>query len=369
VKVYGTVDGNFAAFGGSITLGSNALIDGDFSSMGGTVDKAPGAVITGNTVDQRGRVQFNKEFFDEVVGSSTDGKTPSIASHEGRGILAAIFGIMTSIGVFIASILIITGLGILIALLFGSQLKGISSTIIAQPLNAFGVGLLTFIAVPILLVFFSITVILLPLALILGVLIVVLVFFGWIVCGYEVGQRLTAAMKVNWQDIWATAFGTFVITLASMLLSRVIPCIGWIPGAIISTIGVGGIVLYYYRKSQSSGESSGSSFLPRNSDIPSGDYSPREVNVSQSSEEDREREVDSAQVMTKAILPTVIEMPARTEDESEIPPAFEAEESQTQPEETGETQSKGFSASILDSIKADLEKDEKEEGSDENLNG
>ena len=390
IVIDGMIDGDFVALGGSIKLGANAVIDGDFSSLGGSVDKSPTAEITGDTVRQSGKILKDIDLFGNnklMNRNDNSSRSDNRGRNDNRGFFGAFFGAMASIVVFFATILIISGLGLLVSLLLDNHLKGISQTFIEQPLNALGIGLLAIIATIAVIIVMSITVIFIPVAIILAVALGLLMFYGWIVCGYETGQRLTKAMKVNWSNMWVTAFGTFVITLVSMGLSKIIPCVGWIPGAALTLFGLGGVIIYYYRKNQKSSGSAGTPLFPKNSDIPSGDYSPKEGNIQQSSKDDLkdsngETAADSDHA-GQEITPTVVEMPAKSDSTQQqetpvttdeiIPESTPLETHDSENESTaGEDQkpedangktpernSRGFSASILDSIKSDLEDDEK----------
>lgn len=384
IVIDGMIDGDFVALGGSIKLGANAVIDGDFSSLGGSVDKSPTAVITGDTMRQSVKIISNIDLFgDDSLMNPNDN---SIRSGS-RGFFRAFFGTIASIVVFFAMILIIAGLGLLVSLLFDNHLKGISRTLIEQPLSALGIGLLAIIASIAMIIFMSITVIFIPVAIILAVALGLLMFYGWIACGYETGLRLTKAMNVNWSDMWVTAFGTFVITLVSMGFNRLIPCVGWILGTALTLVGLGGVIISYYRRIRHSSGSNGTPLFPKNSDIPRGDYSPKEGTIQQSSKEvlkdsNGETAADSDHA-GQEIVPTVVEMPAKSDStrQQEIPittdeiipesTPLETHDSETEstagevqiPEDsdgkTSEQNGKGFGASILDSIKSDLEDDEK----------
>jgi cytoskeletal protein CcmA (bactofilin family) len=45
--VAGTVQGNVAVFGGSISLEDTAVVEGDLATIGGSVSRSPGAVVSG----------------------------------------------------------------------------------------------------------------------------------------------------------------------------------------------------------------------------------------------------------------------------------------------------------------------------------
>jgi len=378
IVIDGEVTGDIAAFGGNITLGPNSVIDGNFSAMGGTVAKSPTAIIKGDTLRQDGEILLQTD-----KGIKKNVFSPVARANKGRtGFLLTFFGVLGSVGLFFAIVLIIAGLGLLTNVLLGSHLEGIGKIITEKPWSAFGIGLVTMIATPFVFILFCMTVILIPLAFLLILALILLLFYGWIVCGYEAGQWLTKAMKVTWTSNWTTAFGTFVITLVAQGLKKIIPCIGWMPGGIVALFGLGGVMIYYYHRYQDRPKNSSSNpQLPKNNP-PSGDYQPHESTIPQSSSEEEKmrqsREEPAAEKSEKGSNDSqkpesVIELPgkveaARTEegsvqneteelygetDKSPVVPSeskTEVDESSASGETPPKKKKKGVGASLLDSI-------------------
>ena len=378
IVIDGEVSGNIAAFGGDISLGPNSIIDGNFSAMGGTVTKSPTAIIKGDLLRQNGEILLNtdkrveKNVFSPVARGNRS-KT---------GFWLTFFGVLGSIGLFFAMVLIIAGLGLLANVLLGSHLEGIGKIIAEKPWNAFGIGLVTVIAAPFVVVLFCMTVILIPLAFLLILALILLIFYGWIACGYEAGQWMTKAMKVTWTSNWTTAFGTFVITLVAHGLKKIIPCVGWMPGGIAALFGLGGVMIYYYYRYQDRPKKSTSNpQLPKNNP-PNGDYRPRENTIPQSSsEEEKMRQSREEPVAEKSEKgpndsqkpESVIELPGKVETgETEegaaqngteemrgaepvsefgaSEPQKETGESNASAETTPKKKKRGVGASVLDSI-------------------
>ncbi len=373
IDIDGEVSGDIAAFGGNISLGPNSIIDGNFSAMGGTVNKSPTAIIKGDTLRQDR---------DILLDTDNSGK-PLARGNKGRtGFWLTFFGVLGSIGLFFAMVLIIAGLGLLTNVLLGSHLEGIGKIIVEKPWNAFGIGLVTVIAAPFVFILFCMTVILIPLAFLLILALILLIFYGWIACGYEAGQWMTKSMKVTWTSNWTTAFGTFVITLVAHGLKKIIPCVGWMPGGIAALFGLGGVMIYYYHRYQDRPKKSTSNpQLPENNP-PSGDYRPRENTIPQSSsEEEKMRQSREEPVAEKSEKgPTdsqkpesVIELPGKvetgeteegsaqngTEEMRGVEPVLEfgasepqkeTDESSTNVETPPKKKKRGVGASVLDSI-------------------
>ena len=105
----------------------------------------------------------------------------------------------------------------------GPHADRVAHAIIAQPLTAGGLGLLTVIVAPVAIIVSIVTLILIPLAPIIVIALVVAGVFGWIAIGYEVGQRFTRAIHQNWHPAFSAGLGTFALTLVAKMLTAS-PC-------------------------------------------------------------------------------------------------------------------------------------------------
>jgi len=116
-----------------------------------------------------------------------------------------------------------------------------------QPLIAGGVGLLTVLVFPILLVFMVVT-ILLIIAVPFAVFALFLAWlFGIVSIGLEVGERFTRSVGQSWSPALTAGFGTFLLVLIVQGIG-LIPCIGWIVSFLVSAIGMGGVILVLYSR-------------------------------------------------------------------------------------------------------------------------
>jgi len=70
----------------------------------------------------------------------------------------------------------------------------------------------------------------------------VLLTFGWIALGLEVGKRLAHALNVNWSLIADAGLGTMLLSLMANSISFT-PCVGWIVPTVIGFVGMGGVIL------------------------------------------------------------------------------------------------------------------------------
>ena len=138
--------------------------------------------------------------------------------------------------------LALAALAILVQLFARPDMERIGQTAVTQPVISGGVGLLTMIVAPALLLIMAITLILIPVSL-LGFLILGIAGAVWLaVLGLMVGRQLAIWLKQPWSDPVNAGVGTLVLTLLSSMLN-LIPCLGWLANALIWFIALGAVVL------------------------------------------------------------------------------------------------------------------------------
>jgi hypothetical protein len=143
---------------------------------------------------------------------------------------------------YVFRIFLLGALAVLLVMFAEEPTKRVASSTIGQPFVSGGVGLLSAIVLPVLIVFLSITILLIPVALLLILLCVVVVLFGWIGLGLEVGERLSEMMKWDLHPAVQAGLGTFLFS-AVVLGIGMIPCIGWIAPFVAGMLGLGGVIL------------------------------------------------------------------------------------------------------------------------------
>lgn len=219
--VNGTINGNISAIGGVVSLGDLAQVKGDVDLIGANLSRSEKAVIQG------------------TIGLG--GKAPSLTNLVSPRINAGVKAISNVFGrIFQAFAL--GALAVLVSLFALKKMETTSDALKSQPLIAGGVGLLTLVVVPALLLVMLITIILSPLSLIGLLALVAAYVFGWIVVGMLTGQRLAALFNQQWSAPISAGIGTVALSLVSSLFS-IIPCIGWIAPFLITIAGLGSVAL------------------------------------------------------------------------------------------------------------------------------
>jgi len=280
-----TINGSIAVFGGNIEIQKDAEVNGSIAIFGGNLSIAEGAVINGDIAVFGGNVtltgdvngdmvlfggqalleseasirniatfggQVTQEPGATVSGDITNNTTPRVTAPEPPRVpnvpnvpgvpdvpnvdvnVNPLWEVVSAFGRALA----VAAVGMLLTLFLQPQLDRASSALVQQPLIAGGYGLLAIIVLPIVVVFLSITIILIPIALIAAMAIPLAWVFGMVVLGQEVGERFAKAINQIWAPVLTTGLGTFTLVLLTGLIS-LIPCIGWLGSFIISLLALG----------------------------------------------------------------------------------------------------------------------------------
>lgn len=240
LNVSGEIKGGITSVGGSINLSDTAVVDGDINTVGGTLNRSGQTVIKGN------------------ISTSGPGAIRLPLNWNLNGLrnlpLADIFHPIGNVLWGIFQSLAVAALALLVVLFMPTPTRRVSNSIIAQPVVAGGLGLLTVVVAPALVVLLAITILLIPLSLIGILLLAVAFLYGWIAVGLEAGDRLAGLFKVQWAAPVSAGIGTLVLSFFSSIFS-LIPCVGWVLPTVIAILGLGGVFLTRFgtRDGQSGG--------------------------------------------------------------------------------------------------------------------
>ncbi len=237
--VNGEVTGDVAVTGGSVTIGAPAHIHGNLTTVGASLDRADGAQIDGKI--------FNSATSWVGNGNNSNPATPPVVTPPETviSLLNRVFTPFRDIANAVGQSLGLALLAMLVMLFLAPHADRVAHAVLAQPLVAGGLGLLTTILAPIALVLLAITLILIPVAVVAVVALVVAGIFGWIAIGYEIGQRFTRAIHQEWHPSFSAGLGVFALTLMADALTGipVLNCIGWLAPALLGLAGLGAVIM------------------------------------------------------------------------------------------------------------------------------
>lgn len=227
LEINGTVSGNVSTLGGTLFLNDNAVIRGDVTMMGGTLHRSANARISGSLINGVIR-PFQLDF----------PNWPLNINWPGGFRFTPIWNFFSSM----FSSLLLAALAVFVVLLWPRPVDRVARSMVAQPAISGGLGLLTVVVTPALLILLAITIILIPLSL-LGILVLGIgLLLGWIALGQEIGNRIAGMFKQQWNPALSAGLGTLVLNVVAYGINW-IPCIGWLVVIIAALIGLGGVIV------------------------------------------------------------------------------------------------------------------------------
>jgi hypothetical protein len=237
LTISGVVDGDIVIVGGQALLTETAVVRGNIATIGGNVEKEPGAEVTGTITNNAPMVDVP-----DVPNVPNVPNTPNVPGTPDIRVdvnpfweIAGIFGRAFAVA----------AIGMLLALFLQPQLDRVNAAITRQPLMAGGYGLLAIIIVPTAIVIMTITILLIPIALLAAFVLPLAWLFGMIALGQEVGDRFTKAINQVWAPVLSTGFGTFTLVLIVGLVGLV-PCVGWLASFLVTLVALGGVAMTWF---------------------------------------------------------------------------------------------------------------------------
>lgn len=231
LSVSGHVTGSISAMGGSVDLNETAVVEGDVQTMGVVINQIEGALVRGDVI-----AEHPEELNLPEVNPAEWLSNPATQIFGGvfHSISAVMWALLRSLALGL--------IALLIALVAPRPTTRVTRAITSAPGVSVGIGLLTFVVAPALILVLAVTIILIPFSL-LGLLIVMAAaVFAWTAAGQELGNRLAGLFKTQWAEPVAAGIGAATLSLLASLIS-VIPCVNWILISAALAFGLGGIVL------------------------------------------------------------------------------------------------------------------------------
>jgi len=237
VVVKGVVDGSVVALGGDILVTSTGIIEEDATSVGGEVKIEPGGIIKGERVALKGKIP-GISFFPYLL-------QPKVVL---RG-----FGIVTKI----VKILLLLFLGMIVFSVVPRNVGKIKDKVEKEFLKSILVGLLAWVLFLPAFVLLLITIIGIPLAILLPLVVIVALLLGYTSVSLYVGEKIKQNTNIKPQTPLLTVFlGIIAVELISIIgrltgifgegllpLYGIFTFIYWVTIFIILTAGLGSVVL------------------------------------------------------------------------------------------------------------------------------
>ncbi|KPL82818.1 hypothetical protein SE15_12255 [Thermanaerothrix daxensis] len=275
-----TYSGDRLVIGETFTLHSGETLAGDLIIIGGTAEVQKGATVNGDVDLLGGSLKLAGEIVASInaVGATIEFEDGALIRGDIHTVASSISGLekatlMGSLNTFSPSIgvwrtpvfrwqpiptepfnflqraflnllrtVAVAILALLIALILPVPLDRISQTLTHEPFLSGGLGLLTLLVMPAVIVILLITIILIPVALAGLMILALALLLGWVAVGYEIGNRMADLFKSIWSPPLAAGIGTLILGFVLYLLGY-IPCLGGILSFLIGCWGLGAVLL------------------------------------------------------------------------------------------------------------------------------
>jgi hypothetical protein len=225
----GKVLQDVVVMGGDVHLHSASEIDGELQSLGGTFTQDAGAVIRGGV--------------SQGFNTNNDGGSGNPLPDAGFSVVNAALGFYHRVSETILGALGIGLVALLVVLIWPEPTARVRAAVQNAPGPSGVLGLLTAIAVPVLIFVAMVTVCLIPVGFMAGVVLTAAIAFGWIAVGELVGQKLVSALNISHlSPAVAAGIGTALLSLAVSVTSW-FPCVGWVVPLVVSSVGLGAVTL------------------------------------------------------------------------------------------------------------------------------
>jgi hypothetical protein len=226
VQVEGEIEGSLIALGGSVRVGEQAVINGDLVTPGSALSRAEGATIEGEVITGTDGFFVLPQRTDRIVINQTPWG----------------FRLLSDLVWLLFRTFAMAALAVLVVMFLPKQSQTLAQSVVDQPVVIGGVGLLTLIVAPILLIIMTLTLVLIPVTILAIIVLGLGGLFGWIALGLEVGQRLARAMGQDWALPVTAGVGTFLLSFVVNTVGF-IDCIGWLAPTLVIILSLGGVLL------------------------------------------------------------------------------------------------------------------------------
>ena len=224
MDISGNVTGDINVFAGTTHVYETAIISGGINQIAHQINVDPGAHISGEI----NTFTFPMKLSSEIVG----GVEETLSWLRPAGWIA--FQLIKN--------LILIFITALIIFLFEKPTLRVARCIKKQVVVSWGAGLLVMIAAPIVSLVLIITICLSPIGIILILAFLLANIWGWAGISFVIGDNVARWLKLDWPEEAEAATGAVLLGLGSTLLAF-LPCIGFMISMMISSVGLGGIVL------------------------------------------------------------------------------------------------------------------------------
>jgi cytoskeletal protein CcmA (bactofilin family) len=237
VTMRGKAAQNMTVRAGAVII--DGEIDGDVKIEAREITLRPGALIKGS-LTYTSRHEMNLDTGAQVQGAVVHESGPGGGYSRG-----ARSRNLSDISVYWLVVLLASGTVFMLA--FPAFVEGAQAELASRGWEYLGVGLAVLLATPVLAVIFAITIIGIPVAVVLVVMFLLLMFLGYVVSAIFIGACLLRAAHRERETGVGWRIGALAIALIALALLRLVPVAGGLVLFLVLVFGIGCCVMRLIR--------------------------------------------------------------------------------------------------------------------------
>jgi hypothetical protein len=224
LEIDGRVAGELNIFAGSSVIRDTAIIAGDVNQVFTAAEIVPNALVTG---------AINTYIFPNFSrGPSGEEITDLLSWLRPQRIF--LFKLGQVLAMMLATLIVIS--------LFADPTLKVTRAINSNLPAAWGAGLLSYIAAPIISLVFIITICLSPVGLLVLIAFLLSLLWGWVALASIIGNQVKIWFRLDLGIKASAILGAAVFGVGTALISF-IPCLGFFINMVIASFGTGGVLL------------------------------------------------------------------------------------------------------------------------------
>jgi hypothetical protein len=254
VTVEGAVRDNLVAVGGVVVLTETAEIYGDLIAPATVVRRDENAQVYGQIIADTEGLGLEIPPIPEIpevpeIPEIPD--IPDIPDYQGPNFLDRYFDRVSTtlrpVTNFFWTLLrsfALAAVALLVLLFLPKHTERVTTVVEDYPVTAGGLGILTVLSSVPVMVITTVTIILIPATILISLLLVLGLSYGFIAVGSEVGRRIAVGLSQSWKRPLQTAVGTFALAFLTSIFGLVlwdwIASLLWV---VVGSIGLGAVMM------------------------------------------------------------------------------------------------------------------------------
>lgn len=214
ITVNAPIKKNIVAAGGNVALGN--IIQGDVTAATGQLIMHPNAQVNGDLLQIEGP-DMNRP------------QTPEFSDQQAASAVL-FFKFLQFIATFI--------FGLFLIHLFPKYMVSTTKVMVKDGFKSFLLGVISFIAAPVVAIVLMVTIIGAPLGMVLFVAYFIGIYVARIIFAFAVGLEIKKRAGQKWHDGWSYLSGLLVYAILSS-----IPIVGWILAIVVWWLGLGALII------------------------------------------------------------------------------------------------------------------------------